>query len=221
MATAVCDPLWGSTPIITFTASSSIASDGAAVGTPDFGSSCSRTSFEPHLGEIPANQQLVRKPDGQSRRQAHREPANRDLRRYGSPAAPWWTLNQAHLERSPGALARRQDRRVPGPRDDAQDLPNASSSPARALHGLVVGVLVLRSWTELWPSTFEVTQRPRGDGMTTAPTQVRLLRHLGRPQLPNASSSPASARSTVSSSACWYVFVVKCTEEWPSTLLVT
>jgi hypothetical protein len=26
---------------------------------------CRRTSFEPHLGEIPASQQLVRKPDGQ------------------------------------------------------------------------------------------------------------------------------------------------------------
>ena len=105
MATAVCDPLWGSTPIITFTASSSIASDGATVGTPDFGSSCSRTSFEPHLGEIPASQQLVRKPDGQSRRQAHREPAHRDLRRYGSPAASWWTLNQARMGAPIGRLA--------------------------------------------------------------------------------------------------------------------
>src|SRR5438552_16992607 len=66
MATAVCDPLWGSTPIITLTASSSIAFDEAAVGTPDYGSLCGRTSFEPHLGEIPASQQLVRKPDGQA-----------------------------------------------------------------------------------------------------------------------------------------------------------
>jgi hypothetical protein len=58
-------PCWGSTQIITFTASSSIASDGAAVGTPDFGSSCV-APLSPHLGEIPAGQQLVRKPDGQA-----------------------------------------------------------------------------------------------------------------------------------------------------------
>src|SRR6266498_3097459 len=66
MATAVCDPLWGSTPIITLTASSSVAFDEAAVGTPDYGSLCGRTSFEPHPGEIPASQQLVRKPDGKA-----------------------------------------------------------------------------------------------------------------------------------------------------------
>src|SRR5439155_1670876 len=85
MATAVCDPLWGSTPIITLTASSSVAFDEAAVGTPDYGSLCGRTSFEPHLGEIPASQQLVRKPDSQADgRHIESQPA-RTPRRYGSP----------------------------------------------------------------------------------------------------------------------------------------
>src|SRR5439155_17012265 len=63
MATAVCDPLCGSTPIITFTYVLLGLVDGTAVGTPDFGWSA-RTSFEPHPAEIPAGQQLVRKPDG-------------------------------------------------------------------------------------------------------------------------------------------------------------
>src|SRR5438552_594715 len=61
MATAVCDPLCGSTPIITFTDVLLGLVDGTAVGTPDFGWSA-RTSFEPHLGEIPAGRQLVLKP---------------------------------------------------------------------------------------------------------------------------------------------------------------
>jgi len=81
----VCDPLWGSTPIITLTASSSVAFDEAAVGTPDYGSLCGRTSFEPHLGEIPASQQLVRKPDGKADGRHLESQPTRDLRRYGEP----------------------------------------------------------------------------------------------------------------------------------------
>src|SRR5437899_2628190 len=92
MATAVCDPLWGSTPIITLTASSSVAFDEAAVDTPDYGSLCGRTSFEPHLGEIPASQQLVRKPDGPAdgrhiESQPARTPDATDQPRRREPAA--------------------------------------------------------------------------------------------------------------------------------------
>jgi hypothetical protein len=54
------------------------------VGTPDFGSSCSRTSFEPHPGETPAGQQLVRKPDGNADGRHIESQPTRNLRRYGA-----------------------------------------------------------------------------------------------------------------------------------------
>jgi hypothetical protein len=83
-----------------------IAFDETAVGTPDFGSSCSRTSFEPHPGEIPASRQLVRKPDGKAdgKHIESQPPGPQTLR---ITAASRWRLNQAHTR----SMIDRTDRR--------------------------------------------------------------------------------------------------------------
>ena len=78
IATAVCDRLCGSTPIIT-AISPSWPPHGkrTTAGTPDSGGSRSRTFFEPHRGEVRWAGSIVRKPDANTRRQAVREPTHR------------------------------------------------------------------------------------------------------------------------------------------------
>src|SRR2546426_327473 len=108
MATAVWDPLWGSTPIITFTLSSLIATRGTAVGTPDYGS----VVLGPLSSHTPARRrgakQLVRKPVGQPTAGTSRASPPGHLRRYGSTATPRWILNQACLK--PLVLSRQSPR---------------------------------------------------------------------------------------------------------------
>ena len=97
IATAVCDPLCGSIPITTPICSSlAIARDvRVRAGTPDSGGSCSRTSFEPRPGTIPAGRKLDRKPVGSLRRQAVREPHPPGPPTLRNPQRQHHELNQA------------------------------------------------------------------------------------------------------------------------------
>ena len=83
MATAVCEALCGSTPIITTAMtgpSSRYPGVKTVAGTPNSRDLAgAHASFEPHHGEAPAGRHVVRKPSPAAASRRLREPASRDL----------------------------------------------------------------------------------------------------------------------------------------------
>ena len=100
ITTAVCDPLCGSTPIITATISTlHIVRHGMenVAGMPNYGSASARTSFEPRHGENPAGWHLDLKPDQATAGTVGRRFGSQPVgphERYGTIAAPSGTIRR-------------------------------------------------------------------------------------------------------------------------------